>query len=274
MLTAGTKTVLQDEAVLLSLFEDLALRAGQEIMRHYEAGVEVEEKADASPVTAADRDAECVILEGLRATVAGMPCVSEEEACGGALPACGDDGFFLVDPLDGTREFVARRPDFTVNIAFIRKGVPIVGVVYAPARGLLCSGRLGMACEAEVRDGSTVENRHEIAARPVQAPPAIVASRSHRTAETDAFIARHPGAETFCVGSSLKFCMLARGDADLYPRFGPTMQWDTAAGDAVLRAAGGRTLTLDGAPLTYGPKGGHGLEAFANSSFIAEGRAG
>lgn len=274
MLTAGTKPALHDEAALLSLFEDLALRAGREVMRHYEAGFEVEEKADASPVTSADRDAERVILEGLRATVAGTPCVSEEAASGGVLPACGDDGFFLVDPLDGTREFIARRSDFTVNIAFVRRGVPIVGVVYAPARGLLCAGRPGVACEAEIRDGATIHNRREIAAGPIHAPPVIVASRSHCTAETEAFIARYPGAQTVSVGSSLKFCMLARGEADLYPRFGRTMQWDTAAGDAVLRAAGGRTLTLDGELFTYGPKDGQGLDAFINPFFIAEGRAG
>jgi len=240
-------------------------------MRHYEAGVRVEQKSDASPVTEADRAAERVILNGLRATVAGTPCVSEEEASGGVLPACGGDGFFLVDPLDGTREFIARRPDFTVNIAYIKDGAPVAGVVYAPARGLLYSGHAGRAFEVECADGVET-NRREIRARQRRNPPAILASRSHSTPETEAFIARYPGAETVSIGSSLKFCMIARGEADLYPRFGRTMQWDTAAGDAVLRAAGGLTLNLDGAPLTYGPKEGEGLEAFANPFFIAEGR--
>ena len=263
---------LFDEARLLTLFEKLALAAGQEIMRHYEAGVTVERKRDASPVTEADRAAERIILEGLRASLAGTPCVSEEEASGGVLPACGDEGFFLVDPLDGTREFIDRRPDFTVNIAFVRAGAPVAGVVHAPARDLLYSGRPGTASECRVHDGA-IASRREIAARTKRKPLAILASRSHRTKETDDFIARFPGAEIVSIGSSLKFCMIARGDADLYPRFGRTMQWDTAAGDAVLRAAGGSTLTLDGNPLTYGPKGGEGLEAFANPDFIAEGWA-
>ncbi|MFC6489823.1 3'(2'),5'-bisphosphate nucleotidase CysQ [Nitratireductor sp. GCM10026969] len=263
---------LNDEAALLGLFEELALAAGREIMVHYHEGVSVENKADASPVTEADRAAERVILSGLRASLAGAPCVSEEEASGGVLPVCGDDGFLLVDPLDGTREFINRRADFTVNIALVKEGVPVVGVVYAPARDVLYSGRPGAAFEVEVRDGGKVTGRREIVARPAHTPPAIVASRSHSTPETVAFIERYPGAETVSVGSSLKFCMLARGEADLYPRFGRTMQWDTAAGDAVLRAAGGCTLTLEGEPLTYGPKGGEGLEAFANPFFIAEGR--
>ncbi|MCT7373522.1 3'(2'),5'-bisphosphate nucleotidase CysQ [Chelativorans salis] len=273
MLSGEATQLLDDEAALLTLFEDLALAAGRAIMEHYETGVSVEEKADASPVTEADRAAERIILTGLRATLAGAPCVSEEEASGGVLPVCGDDGFLLVDPLDGTREFIGRRPDFTVNIALVREGTPVAGVVYAPARGVLYSGRPGAAFEVETRDGKSIAGRREISARPAHTPPAIVASRSHSTPETEAFIARYPGAETVSVGSSLKFCMLARGDADLYPRFGRTMQWDTAAGDAVLRAAGGRTLTLDGTLFTYGPKGGEGLEAFANPFFIAEGRA-
>ncbi|WP_309083692.1 3'(2'),5'-bisphosphate nucleotidase CysQ [Chelativorans sp.] len=268
-----TRRLFEDEEALLALFEDLALAAGRQIMKHYEAGVRVEEKPDASPVTEADRTAERVILEGLRGTLAGAPCVSEEEASGGVLPVCGDDGFLLVDPLDGTREFIERRPDFTVNIALVREGVPVAGVVYAPARELLYSGRPGSAFEAEIRAGAIVERR-AIHVRPRRVPLTILASRSHRTKETDDFIARHPGAEITSIGSSLKFCMIARGEADLYPRFGRTMQWDTAAGDAVLRAAGGRTLTLEGMPLTYGPKGGEGLEAFVNPDFLAEGRAG
>ena len=265
-------SLLQDGASLLAVLEELALDAGREIMRHYEAGCDYEQKADLSPVTDADRDAERIILKGLRAGLAGVPCVSEEEASGGVLPACGDEGFFLVDPLDGTREFINRRPDFTVNIAFIKAGKPVLGVVYAPARGLFYSGREGAAFEAECRDGVVISRRN-IRARERHTPPAVVASRSHLTPETEEFIARHPGAETVSIGSSLKFCILARGDADLYPRFGRTMQWDTAAGDAVLRAAGGCTLTLEGEPLRYGPGDGEGLEAFANPFFIAEGRA-
>ena len=262
--------MVKDDAALLALFEELALAAGGAIMRHYAAGFEVETKADASPVTAADRAAERVILDGFAAAGLGTPCVSEEEASGGVIPACGDGNFLLVDPLDGTREFIERRPDFTVNIALIRAGDPALGVVYAPARDFLYAARPGVAFEVTVENGRPVARR-EIHARIMRTPPAILASRSHCTDETRAFIARHPGAETVSIGSSLKFCMIARGDADLYPRYGRTMQWDTAAGDAVLRAAGGMARTLDGAPLTYGPKEGEGLEAFVSPSFVAEG---
>lgn len=270
MLTESTTDLPHDDAALLNLFEKLALAAGREIMRHFEAGVSVDHKADASPVTAADRDAERVILEGLRAHLAIVPCVSEEEASAGILPAC-DGDFLLVDPLDGTREFINRRQDFTVNIALIRSGAPVVGVVYAPAREVLYSGRSGAAFEAQCPGGGSIVSRHAITTRPRRTPPVIVASRSHATPETAEFIARYTGAETISVGSSLKFCMVAAGEADLYPRFGRTMQWDTAAGDAVLRAAGGKTVTVEGALLAYGPKDGEGLEAFANPFFIAEG---
>lgn len=263
--------MMKDDAALLAFFEELAVAAGVEIMRYYEAGCEVEQKSDDTPVTAADRAAESIILDGFAKAGLGTPCVSEEAASSGVIPACDAGGFLLVDPLDGTREFIARRPDFTVNIGLIRDGSPALGVVFAPARNLLYSGRPGVAYEVALVDGKTAERR-EIRARPMRTPPAIVASRSHLTDETRAFIERHAGAETVSIGSSLKFCMIARGDADLYPRFGRTMQWDTAAGDAVLRAAGGRALTVGGEPLTYGPKGGgQGLDAFASPHFIAEG---
>jgi 3''(2''),5''-bisphosphate nucleotidase, bacterial len=265
-------SLLEDEAAVLALLESLALAAGREIMRHREAGVHVEHKADASPVTAADREAERVILSGLRTELAGVACVSEEEASDGLLRACEEEDFFLVDPLDGTREFIAGRPDFTVNIALIRRGIPRIGVVYAPAHALLYSGRPGVASEVRV-EGQSALARRAISTRPGRTPPTIVASRSHSTPETAGFIARYPDAETVSVGSSLKFCIIARGDADLYPRFGRTMQWDTAAGDAVLRAAGGHTRTLEGAPLTYGVQAGGELATFANPFFIAEGWA-
>jgi len=270
-LLSAAASLSDDDEALLALFENLALAAGREIMRRCEAGFSVERKADASPVTEADRAAEQVILEGLQANLSGIPCVSEEAASAGVLPAYREEGFFLVDPLDGTREFIERRPDFTVNIALVRAGVPVVGTVFAPARGLLYSGRPGAAFEVECLDGKA-SSRRAISARPARTPPVILASRSHMTKETADFIARYPDAETVSIGSSLKFCMIARGEADLYPRFGRTMQWDTAAGDAVLRAAGGRTLTLEGIPLTYGPKEGKGLEAYANPWFLAEGR--
>ena len=258
---------MEKEADLLSFFEDLALEAGREILRHYTQGFTVENKADASPVTAADRDAEKIILAGLSNRLPDVPCVAEENASLGIIPDCGDC-FLLVDPLDGTREFINRRPDFTVNIALIRYGAPVLGVVYAPARGLLFSGGGDEAFEVEFRDAQVV-GRKQIHARARSASaPVILASLSHRTPETDDFIAQFPGSQVASIGSSLKFCLLARGEADLYPRFGPTMQWDTAAGDAILRASGGMTRDLEGAPLTYGAQDG-----YRNPFFIAEGAA-
>ena len=258
---------------MLSLFEDLALRAGAEIMDVFRVGVSVDRKADDSPVTEADRRAEAVILAGLRKAFPDIPCVAEEEVSGGKIPQELGDEFFLVDPLDGTKEFIARRPDFTVNIALIRKGAPETGVVYAPAQGVLYSGRPGLAATVQVSADHVPGERRPIAVRRSGARKTIVASRSHRTAETDDFIARYPGAEIVSVGSSLKFCLLASGQADLYPRFGRTMEWDTAAGDAVLRAAGGATRLVDGGSFVYGKRNQASDVDFANPWFIAEGLA-
>jgi 3'(2'), 5'-bisphosphate nucleotidase len=257
-------------AALVDLFESLALAAGRAIMEVYRSDFTFEEKADASPVTLADQRAEAIILEGLRGALPDTACVAEEEVAAGRCPTVGSQDFILIDPLDGTREFLNRKNDFTVNIALVSEGVPVAGVVYAPARGRLYSGRPGEARETEVDEGHRPVSTRPIAVSAPKVPPRIVASRSHRTPETDAFIARFEGAETVSVGSSLKFCLLASGEADLYPRFGRTMEWDTAAGDAVLRAAGGRTLTLDGAPLTYGKTGQPGDADFANPHFIAD----
>lgn len=259
---------------LLTTFESLALAAGRRIMEVLRAGPRVEHKADASPVTQADRDAEAIILAGLRAALPGMPVVAEEETSAGIGPDEVGETFLLVDPLDGTREFVAGRGDFTVNIALVRDHVPALGVVFAPARGLLYAGGPGGAQEVHVDPGFTVVSRRPIRVREPAGRRRVVASRSHRTPQTDAFIARLAGVEIATVGSSLKFCMLAAGEADLYPRLGPTMQWDTAAGDAVLRAAGGHTLTTHGSPLRYGAFAGGGDAAFANPHFVASGGQG
>lgn len=257
---------------MLALFERLALAAGREIMRVYHAGFEVDRKADASPVTEADRRAEKIILAGLREAFPAVPCVAEEEVSAGIVPADLGHAFFLIDPLDGTKEFVNRRTDFTVNIALVRGGVPKVGVVFAPCTGRLYSGQPGFAEFVEVDADFVVTARHAIAARAGGTPLAVVASRSHNTPETDAYIASLGAAEIVSVGSSLKFCLVAAGEADVYPRFGRTMEWDTAAGDAVLRAAGGSTVTLDGAPLTYGKRRQANDADFANPHFIARGR--
>lgn len=256
-------------AAILELFASLAVEAGREILDTRARGIEPDWKADRSPVTEADRRAEAVILRGLRARCPDIPVVAEEEASAGRCPDALDGRFILVDPLDGTREFINGRPDFTVNIALIENGVPVAGVVHVPARGELFAGAGDSAWMQKVAADGTRGNREPIACRKSQHPPVIVASKSHATAETAAFIERFAGAETVSIGSSLKFCLIAAGRADLYPRFGRTMEWDTAAGDAVLRAAGGVTVTLDGKPLSYGKRDRAGEADFANPFFIS-----
>jgi 3'(2'), 5'-bisphosphate nucleotidase len=260
------------DAEAIGIFERLALEAGRVVMDVYASEITFDEKADLSPVTAADHASERLILAGLRSALPGIPCVAEEEIAAGAVPAALGAEFILVDPLDGTREFVNRRPDFTVNIALIRKGVPVAGVVYAPARGEMHSGHAKLAEAMRVSPYSTIEERRPVHVRTGFTPLTIVASRSHRNDSTDLYIRKFSAAEIVSVGSSLKFCMIASGQADLYPRFSRTMEWDTAAGDAVLRAAGGITVTLDGKPLVYGKRGRPGLDDFANPDFIAKGR--
>ena len=260
-----------DDRAVLDVFERLALSAGVKIMEIFHAGCAVDQKDDASPVTEADHASERIILDGLRTAFPSIPCVAEEEAAAGILPADLGHVFFLVDPLDGTKEFVKRSGDFTVNIALVRHGMPEIGVVYAPCSRRLFSGRPGRAEIVELDANDDVSARHAISVRRGIAPLTIVASRSHRTPETDSFIRTLEAGEIVSVGSSLKFCLLANGEADLYPRFGRTMEWDTAAGDAVLRAAGGATATLDGKPLTYGKRNQPDDADFANPFFVARG---
>lgn len=258
------------DSTMLQTMETLALIAGQCVMRFYRDGCAVETKSDLSPVTAADREAEIIILDGLRSAFPNIPIVAEEEMAQGVSHAALGSLFFLVDPLDGTREFINGHGDFTVNIALIRDGMPIAGVVYAPVSRKLYSGACGRAEAVTIDADHQPQHRHSISVRPRSEKLTIVASRSHRNAETDRLMTSHPNAAIVEVGSSLKFCMIAAGDADYYPRCGPTMQWDTAAGDAVLRAAGGSTTQLNGKPLTYGLSGDG--KPFANPHFIAEGR--
>ncbi|SHG74725.1 3'(2'),5'-bisphosphate nucleotidase [Kaistia soli DSM 19436] len=259
------------DAELLETLVDTVLRAGRVVLEVYDSAFAVEQKGDSSPVTEADRLAEVIILADLARLVPGIPVVAEEACSSGQVPAVGAT-FFLVDPVDGTREFISRNGDFTVNIGLIRNGTPVLGIVYAPVRGALYLGRLGAAAERLYVENDRVVARQIIGvACPCPEPPRIIASRSHRTSETDAFIATHPGASIVSAGSSLKFCLMAAGEADLYPRMGPTMQWDTAAGDAVLRAAGGIVTETDGRPLGYGPNGRPGAMAFANPWFVAYG---
>ncbi|TIP57355.1 MAG: 3'(2'),5'-bisphosphate nucleotidase CysQ [Mesorhizobium sp.] len=263
---------VSDDEAMLGLFERLALAAGREVMRVFNAGCAVDQKSDSSPVTEADRQSEKIILAGLRAAFPDIPCVAEEEASAGIVPPDLDDAFFLVDPLDGTKEFVNRRTDFTVNIALVRHGVPEIGVVFAPCTGRFFSGRPGRAEAIDINGDYQIIGRRPISVRAGVAPLTVVASRSHNTPETEAYIRTVGAAEIVSVGSSLKFCLVASAEADVYPRFGRTMEWDTAAGDAVLRAAGGITRTLDGQPLAYGKRNQSDDVDFANPHFIASGK--
>ncbi len=253
------------------LFERLAHAAAREILAVRSAGIDVRSKDDNTPVTEADTRAEAVIIAGLENELPEVQHVGEEEVSNGKVPGDLGNCFVLVDPLDGTREFVAGRSEFTVNIALIRDGVPVVGVVMVPATGVVYSARPGVAERYEMQaDGRTSERERIVATKQAQTVR-IVASRSHRTAETDEFIAQHACAEIISTGSSLKFCLLAEGKADLYPRFGRTMEWDTAAGDAILRAAGGTTCLVDGGALPYGKRNQSNDCDFANPWFISRG---
>jgi len=220
-------------------------------MSHYtsfdkESGVMT--KADDSPLTKADLAVDAFIGERLAELFPDIPVVTEERAASHDLDVS-SGWFFLVDPIDGTKEFINKRDEFTVNIALMQDGAPVAGIVAAPALGTLYTGIVGVgAAETDLSDGSEIAIH---VSQPDSNALLVVASRSHLSAETQAFIDANKVADTKNAGSSLKFCLLAKGEADLYPRFGPTMEWDTAAGHAVLFAAGGFVNTLDGKPLPY-----------------------
>lgn len=256
---------------MIGIFEELTLAVGRDMLATFRSGTEVRLKGDASPVTLADERAEAAILAGLERLCPGIPVVAEEASAAGRTTKGGLDRFILVDPLDGTREFIDGRPEFTVNIALVEKGVPVAGVVYAPALGRAYSGVGSRAERLAVSEDFRIESREMIRVRPGRTPGIAVVSRSHMTGETMAWLADHGIARSRAIGSSLKFCLLAEGSADLYPRYGRTMEWDTAAGDAVLRAAGGLTATFGGVPLTYGKTGRSEESDFVNPDFIARG---
>lgn len=261
----------------LSTIARIAHEAGRTVMEVYDGNFEAKEKADGSAVTEADDRAEALILERLTAAFPDIPVLAEEAAARGEIPELGDR-FFLVDPLDGTREFVNRTGEFTVNIALIEEGVPVMGAVYAPALSKMYAGSTQSG--AWVQD-ITPETPWDTAAKPsrcqtrerAEGALTAVASRSHRSPETESFL-KDIGATDFePAGSSLKFCLVATGKADVYPRLGRTMEWDTGAGQAVLEAAGGRVHSLsesgaEGAPLRYN-KAERGYD---NPHFIAWGR--
>ena len=242
---------------LIPIIRRLALQAGDRIMAVYNGpDFAVKSKSDASPVTEADEAADALISEGLRAAFPDLVLITEEQAASHALTA---STFLIVDPLDGTKEFVQRRGDFTVNIAYVQDGVPLRGVVYAPAQGRLFYTRAdGVAVEETGAFDKDVAGALTVmaVAQPDNAALMVVASKSHRDAATDEYIAKYAVKDMKSAGSSLKFCLVATGEADLYPRLGRTMEWDTAAGDAVLRGAGGRVVRFDDhTPLAYGKQG-------------------
>lgn len=250
---------------LVLVMRRLALEAGDRIMEVYAApDFDVKSKSDASPVTEADEKADALISAGLRAAFPDVALVTEEQAASHGQDVA---TFLIVDPLDGTKEFVQRRGDFTVNIAYVKDGVPLRGVVLAPAIGrlfyTLADGRSVEETGAFDKD-AVGPTRPLSVSVPDNRALMVVASKSHRDQATDDYIARYAVRDMTSAGSSLKFCLVATGEADLYPRLGRTMEWDTAAGDAVLRGAGGQVVRFDDhAPLTYGKAG------FANPFFIA-----
>jgi 3'(2'), 5'-bisphosphate nucleotidase len=253
---------MMDDAMLLNLAAGLAAEAGAAILAIRDRGFQVQHKADRSVVTEADHAAEAIILAGLREALPGCTVVAEEEAASGKVTAARPE-MWLVDPLDGTREFTGGGDDFAVNIGLVRNGRPVLGVVGVPATGEIFGGIVGVGAWRQ-KDGV----RSAIA---VREPPAsgltVVASRHHGDqAQLDAFLGGRKVAEVVNFGSSLKFCRVAEGRADLYPRFGRTMEWDTCAPQAVLEAAGGSVLTLNGRPLGYVKQG------WDNPHFVCWGR--
>jgi 3'(2'), 5'-bisphosphate nucleotidase len=241
---------------LLDALTGIASQAGAAIMRVRSAGSTVRTKADASPVTEADEAAETIILAGLARTLPGITVVSEEAASRGALPEV-PATFILVDPLDGTREFIDGRDEFTVNIAVVHDGRPLTGIVGAPALDTIWRGAMGVGSERlRLRPGAAPGDAAERTILRTKAhqggPWRAMVSRSHPDPKTEQWLTRFPAVDRMDCGSSVKFCRIAEGKADVYPRLGRTSEWDIAAGDAVLSAAGGVVLSLDGTPVRYG----------------------
>ncbi len=263
-----TETHAHAASPMLRALARIAYDAGAIVLGHYTDEITFTRKEDQSPVTAADAEAERFILNRLAHLAPEVPVVAEEEVAAGRIPKVGKR-FFLVDPLDGTKEFVSKNGEFTINIAEIVEGKPVRGVVYAPAKdriffGETLSGAFQMFCPP----GGAPDFAE---ATPVQAKEAgkdgliVAISRSHNDKKTEEYLAAYKVKNFLVAGSSLKFCLIATGEADIYPRHGRTMEWDTAAGHAVLAAAGGTMTTVEGRPFTYGKPG------FANPHFIARG---
>ncbi|MBZ0148595.1 MAG: 3'(2'),5'-bisphosphate nucleotidase CysQ [Pseudorhodoplanes sp.] len=257
---------------LLDALTLLVSQAGAEILRIAGGTLAARQKSDATPVTAADEASEAMLLQGLAQLLPGIDIISEEAAARSMPPKPGQT-FILVDPLDGTREILAGRDEYTVNIAIIHGGRPVTGVLASPARGLIWRGAQDKPSEVlQVRPGSGPDRaeRKAICTRAFSPDrPVALVSRSHLDAETEKFLTRWPRIEQQGCGSALKFGLLAQGEADLYPRLAPTSEWDIAAGDAILTGAGGLVLTPDGHPVLYGQS----ERQFRVPAFIAWGDA-
>jgi 3'(2'), 5'-bisphosphate nucleotidase len=252
-----------EHRILLDMACAAAREAGEAILEIYRQDFAVRHKADDSPVTRADERAEAIIEQRLAAATPDIPVIAEEACSAHGLPGVAPPRFWLVDPLDGTKEFVRRNGEFTINIALVEGDRAVLGVVHAPSQGVTYAAA-----------GNATRQRGGAAPQPIMARPMpprgaiVVHSRSHVDEQRlSEYIATLPGAERRISGSALKFCLVAAGEADLYPRFGQTAEWDSAAGQAILEAAGGTVTTLDGAPLRYGKRG------FCNPDFIARGRS-
>lgn len=251
------------------------LAAARVELAYFSSHVEVITKADDTPVTAADREAEAILLKAIEAIAPNVPVVAEEAMASGAEVAAPGDCFFLIDPLDGTREFISKRGEFTINIALVRNGTPVFGLIYAPVSGDLYVTLSTTACaHARLTPDANPERLAAMTLTPVRVrrPPddglVAMVSRSHMNKSTEDFLATLPIAERRSAGSSLKFCLVAAGEADVYPRVGATSEWDIAAGHAILAAAGGTLLAMDGSPLRYGKV----AAKFKNPSYVAWGK--
>ena len=257
-------------AELMEPLTDLVLRAGAAVLAVDRRAMRIEDKADGSPVTAADLAADRIIGEGLARLIADVPALSEERAHPASLPYRGS--CFLIDPLDGTKEFLAGRSEFTINLALVTGGTPLLGIIGAPALGLVWRGLVGRGAERLTTEGTSTKAAEPIHTRvfPKRGDPWIAAvSRSHGDARSEAFIASRPGAVRERLGSAVKFGRLAEGAADIYPRLAPTSEWDVAAGHAIVTAAGGKVTDARGANLRYG----EGRDGFIIPEFIAWGDA-
>ena len=255
-------------ARLIEPLTELVIRAGAAILAVNRAAMKVDGKQDGSPVTEADLAADKIICEGLARIAPGIPSLSEERVDQASPPFRGS--FFLIDPLDGTKEFVAGRNEFTVNLALVSHGKPLLGFVGAPALGLVWRGLAGRGAERLMLTGTTIKSIEPIRTRPcppLGKPWMVAVSRSHGDPRTEAFIAKRPGAVRAELGSAVKFARVAEGAVDIYPRLGPTSEWDVAAGHAVVTAAGGKVTDSKGAELHFGL----GRKDFIVPEFIAWG---